>query len=723
MRFCDGCGTRLSIVLVRKQRATVEEGVSTRKTGAGPAGIRDILLMAVLFIITAVTIFPFFFGDITQNFGSIESAYISDSSFLVNSFPNLGWYPFWYGGFPFHLSYPPLFVGLVAALHIIFGLSIGQSYRVLGGIGYAATPVALYILSKSLTKNRVGSFCAGLTYGLVPTFFPAIAPPRAEVLALYGEAPHLFGFALALMSIYQLFNCISRPTWPRCALAAVLMAGVALSNLIALYGLSLLLVAAVLTEIVYRSQNALSLTVLIGIIAYGISAFQYDPAFIRSSAQYGQLTGSGINPLQIAALGALFVGLVLIHRSKSRLLSKHTRTKVWFFCATWLAVFFLVIAGSHNWFGLPALAPQGSRYEPELDAGVSLFVGLLIIYANKLITHFLMSVSSVVRWGSHFAVLGVFLAGLLIVSAASVPHSLAVTQPTTNLDNVPEYRIAAWLSQHVTDESVFATGTVGFWLDVFSNVREIRGGSDQGATNPWWNLVASEINAGPDPQTSILLAQAWNVKYIVVTFPNASTVYHDFAYPEKFQNVLPLSYYFMGNGVYEIPLRRPSLIEAVSGNHASNLPPITSIFDSSALSRYVDLTQNSTNDSGATTSYSLINPDLYHVSVSNASQDTAILVKMTYDPAWHVEMNGMALQVLPIGLDFMIIYPQTAGNYSLDLHYDRSLGQTAGSILTILTLGLMVAITLMDFRMRRSNTVLKRERAESLLTTSSTEAR
>jgi len=524
------------------------------------------------------------------------------------------------------------------------------------------------------------------------------------------------------LSIFQLFNCISKPTWPRCALAAALIAGVALTNLIALYGFALLLIAVLFTEVMYRSPNALPLTALIGVIAYGLSAFQYDSDFIRSSAEFAHLTGSSFTPLEIASLAILLMGLALFYRFESRLLSKHVQTKVWFFCAAWLAIFLLVIAGSQNWFGLPAIAPQSNRYVPEFDAGISLLMGLLIIYINKLIVRFLTSVNSVISTVSRCVVFGVFFIGLLIVSASAVPHSATVTQPTTYLNNVPEYRIARWLSDHVTDESVFASGTVSFWLDVFSNVRQIRGGSDQGATSPWWDDVEFQIATGSAPQISILLAQAWNVKYIVVTFPNASTPYHDFTYPEKFRNVLPLSYYFMGNGVYEVPLPRPALIEAVSGSFASNLRPINGVLDRSGLSRYVDLTQNSTNDSGAIITYSMINPDLYHIYVSNASEDTAILVKMTYDPAWHVEMNGGELQIFPIGVGFMIIYPQTRGIYSLDLHFDRSLGETVGLFLTILTFGFLVLITLTDFKDRHLNAKIIRERAESLLTASNIHA-
>lgn len=716
MRFCDGCGAPQLVEqassLAQAQFTKIPEFI-TRVSSVIRNKLRvgsDILLALVLFAVTALTILPFFSGDFTQNWGSIESAYISDSIFIVNNFPNLGWHPFWYGGFPFHLSYPPLFVSLVAVFHALSTLPIGHSYRILGGLGYSAAPVALYLLAKYLTKNRLASFLTGLTYSLVPTFLPSIAPSHVAFLAVYGEAPHLFGFTLALLSILQLFRCISRPRWHRCVVASILVAGVALSNLIALYGLALLLIAAVLTEVMYRSPNALSLTILVGVFAYGFSAFQYDLSFILSSAQFAGFSGSTFRITAIVALATIVMGTIFVHRIGSRFFARQKQTKPFFFCIIWLAIFFVVIAGSQNWLGLPAVAPQSNRYMPEFDAGVSLSVGLLVMSANELILRFLTTIDSLIKLGSRAAVLGVFFMILLVVSVLSLPHSLAITQPTTDLNNVPEYRVATWLSEHVTDESVFATGTVGFWLNVFSNVRQIRGGSDQGATNAWWADVSYQILTGSDPQISILLAQAWNVKYIVVTFPNASTPYHDYHYPMKFVNVLPLRYYFDGNGVYEVPLQRPALIEAVTAEGALSPTPIHDALERAGLSRYVNLTQNSSNDSGTQVTYTNTNPDTYQISVSHASQDTAILVKMTYEPEWRAVSNGRELQISPIGLDFMIIYPQTQGNYSLDLHFNRSLGEIIGLIVTIITLSSVIAISMLDTRISRGNIKVKHRR-------------
>jgi hypothetical protein len=249
--------------------------------------------------------------------------------------------------------------------------------------------------------------------------------------------------------------------------------------------------------------------------------------------------------------------------------------------------------------------------------------------------------------------------------------------------------MADWLSSHVNDERIYATGTVSYWLNVFSGVRQIRGGSEQGATNGWWAPATYEINLGRDAQLSVLWAQAWNVKYIVVTFPNATTAYRDYVYPEKFIGVLPLRYYYQGFGVYEVSLPQPALVQAVSAQAARSLRPISNVSDVNALSDYITLVDTAV--LGTRVSYVQPSPDELSISVSNGSPDTAILVKITYDPSWEARLeDGGTISLQQIGPDFMGAYPQKSGDYRLDLHFNRSTGQSLGCFITITTLLVVV---------------------------------
>jgi len=676
MRFCDGCGILQPSSLGFRNLMRI---VSRHE---------DFASVAVLFLTTALTIYPLFTGDYTKYWASIEAAYISDSIFISANFPNVGWFPYWYGGLPFHLSYPPLFIYAVSFLHTISGLSVGHSYRVLVAVAYSAAPPALYLIAKFLTKEVLPSFFAALTYSFVPTFLPGLLPSHIVQLTVYGEGPHFFGLALAFFALLQLLRCMTKPTWVRCLTTSILIASVALTNLVAFFALAFLMVIAVATETIYRNDVAILAFLLSGVIAFGLIAFQYDLEFIQYSEHESIPTASALSYL-ILLLPLLMLGAFLVRRYLFRYLAMRANSKGLIFVSLWIVVLGVIVVG-YMWFQLQ-LFPQPKRYVPEFDAGIGLLVGLVLTKVDKALLNW-------GRAGMEFAfprkvwVLAAVLVLLVVCVVSLLPLSLTYTVHTSVLSNVPEFQTASWLSEHVTDQRVFATGSVAFWLNVFSDVSQVRGGSDQGATNNWWADVNYQILKGADPGTSVLWAQAWDVKYIVVTFRNASVYNLDYANPHKFDNFLPLRYYIGGYGVYEVPLSHPSLVEAVSVEAVGSLAPITNVLDIRDLAAYDYLTQVKPGSTAAIT-YHSPNPDLLEVTVSGATADTAILVKMTFDTRWKAEVNGEPVEIARLGPDFMVAYPNTDGDYQLTLRLQPTEGEAIGLYGTIATIILLIVVS------------------------------
>jgi hypothetical protein len=648
----------------------------------------DAAIALLAFLVTAFTIYPIFSGEFSQNWGSIESAFLSDAVFIVENYPHVGWYPYWYGGIPFHLSYTPLLPYLVACLHFLMGWSVAHAYRVLTGIAYAATPAALYVLTKYVSRSRVAGIIASFAYALIPTFFQGLTPSHIEILTVYGEGPHTFTLPFLLLAVAVLLHNMRRPTSIRYVTTAILVAVVALTNVIALFAFALFALVALAAEIVYgRSGQAFRVFVASVLLSYGLVAFQFDPQFIQASASFG--AGGGVSFVGLLSspwLPVIFITLTLVPGGLMILrhsLGKSERTRVAFLGLVWTALFGTIVL-SKQLFGL-SLAPQPIRYTPELDLSAAFLIGLVTAGVAALVIRFRPEPSQSFRHLAKVGITGLVLSVLIFSSTVTLlPLSYRVTAPSTSIADVPEYRIAAWLSSHVTDERIYATGTPGFWLNAFSNVQQIRGGSEQGAVNSWWAPVGYEINTGVDPQLSVLWAKAWNVKYIVVTFPNATTAYHDYLSPDEFSGVLPLTYYYQGFGIYEVPLTQPTLVQCVSAQSAASLQPISDISDRQDLSNYVSLVNLPPIGPHAT--YSMPNPDEIVISVSNASTDTAILVKMTFDERWHADIDNKSVPIASIGPDFMIASPQATGNYHLVLNLQQSGGEVVGYFLTLITI-------------------------------------
>ena len=480
-----------------------------------------------------------------------------------------------------------------------------------------------------------------------------------------------------------------RPTTLVYLATAILIAVVALTNVIALFAFVLFALVALAAELTHgRPWLAISAFVLSALLSYGLVAFQYDLQFIQASATFS--AGGGVSFVGLLSspwlpvifiLTTLLPGFLIMIRSS---LGKTERSTAAFLAMVWVA-FFGAIVLAKQLFDV-SLAPQPIRYTPELDLSLAFLIGLVMVrvvdFAIERRPKASPSYGHLVKVGMTALVLVVV---ILNSTTSLLPLSSRVTAPSSSIADVPEYRIAEWLSTHVADERAYATGTPAFWLNVFSNVQQIRGGSEQGATNGWWAPAAYEINLGRDAQLSVLWAQAWNVKYIVVTFPNATTAYRDYVYPEKFIGVLPLRYYYQGFGVYEVFLPQPALVQAVSARAARSLKPISNANDANALSDYITLVDTAV--PGTHVSYARPNPDELSISISNGSPDTAILVKITYDPSWEARLdNGDPVPISQIGPGFMIAYPQRPGDYRLDLHFNRSTGQLVGYFITVTTL-------------------------------------
>lgn len=194
------------------------------------------------------------------------------------------------------------------------------------------------------------------------------------------------------------------------------------------------------------------------------------------------------------------------------------------------------------------------------------------------------------------------------------------------------------------------------------------------------------------------------MKYIVVTFPNATTAYHDYLAPDKFNGVLALRYYYEGFGVYEVPLPQPALVQCISAQTAASLQPISSILDKQDLSNYLNLVNSPPANPRVT--YLIPNPEQIVISVSNASTDTAILVKMSFDERWHANLDGKPISISAIGPRFMIASPQASGNYQLVLTLRHSMGELAGyllSLITIVAVPILIVVSRFSsaFRMRK----------------------
>jgi hypothetical protein len=485
----------------------------------------------------------------------------------------------------------------------------------------------------------------------------------------------------------MLLRSLRRPCFKIIFLTSLTIVAVALTNLIALYAFALIFVIVLLSEVLRGEAVRKMKTALIcGVVSYGLAAFCYDYSFIESSLSFNPLGGDFVLSWQNFAVMLMIFAAILSAFSiyyKKRRLSQHL-----YVASVW-AVVFLMITVMWYFFKIP-LAPQSGRYIPELIISISLFLG---IAATSISRKLLKAVPESLQ--SAWKPLMIVVTLVLIFTLQVATSTWELTQPNNDIERTPEYNLAQWLMDNNGHQRVYATGTVSFWLNVFTEIPQLRGGSDQGATNPWWIDAAIEINAGKDEELSVLWCKALNIRYIIVVYPNADTPYYDYVFPNKFEKVLQLRHTYMGFSIFEVPLINSNLVQPVDVTSLQDLETIKRIDDVKALQRYVSLVEA---EHTATVYVRYDEVDRLEIEVTNATEKTHILVKMTYDERWKGSIDGRSVTITAVGPDLMLINPNKQGNYTLELVCGKSVSETIGIAITISTILILLVFTAHNFK-------------------------
>jgi hypothetical protein len=261
--------------------------------------------------------------------GSIEDGYVAMARF-ISQHPNpWGWNPLPYGGLPVQFTYVPAlpyFAGLW--MRLLPHAAPDTAYRVIVSLFACFGPVTLFLFALRFTGSRKWSLVAAVAYSVFsPSYglFPAVEkdrgivqlPWRIQVLAKYGEGPHITGLTLLPLAFLGLWRAVMKGTYRAMLAAAILLAAVPLTNWLAAFSLAIcctLLLLAACREPGFRIQRA----IVAGALAYLLSSFWLTPSFVSTirvnwpvdsfAYQLGRQQGW---LLAGAVAGALLIWLVL----------------------------------------------------------------------------------------------------------------------------------------------------------------------------------------------------------------------------------------------------------------------------------------------------------------------------------------------------------------------------------------------------------------------------
>lgn len=537
------------------------------------------------------------------------------------------WWPYWFGGMPMELTYAPLVPWLGGKLGL---------YAVLAGICVIA-PAAFYVLLWQLTGQAGWSLAAALAYSLLsPT--QAVLPDgafdwihvlnarRIYLNLSWDEGPHQLGLALACLGMAAMMR-----GWR--AIASLLFAVAAAASAFGITAAA----AMGLCFAMARGGDAWKEVAKTGALAYLLICPLYPPSLLGVLRRNAEMDPDSVwSGLSWAGLGFTAAGLCLLWMA--------ARKRVGFAgqFGLYLGWLWLAIPVLHVRWGMH-FVQQAGRYKSELELAIALGAGILA------------------AWMLGFTP-ALFRAGLVLLAVAAV-HQQTIRHKrfTRNIlqqtaaESTVEYSVAHWIAENRPEENVYAGGSVGQWLNAFSDTRQFTGGSFPTAPN----LTQQKTHWGVYGETDIekvkLWMKAYGVGLMVVPGRTSAEFWKPFAKPEAYEGKMELMWGERDTAIYSVGRARREFAHSVK---EQALPGS----DLAGVAEYVRAVEDAAS------------PELrmHWASRERATiagkwrEGEAISLQMNWHSGWQARQGGQKLSVGSDGLGQVALRPSGSGEIELE---------------------------------------------------------
>jgi hypothetical protein len=297
--------------------------------------------------------------------------------------------------------------------------------------------------------------------------------------------------------------------------------------------------------------------------------------------------------------------------------------------------------------------PQPSRYQLEFDLAIC----LLGAAVRERLARFLPPRLRLVV-GSALALACVPLT--LDLREATLPVVKAI-----DIHRTIEWRTAHWADGHLTGARVFAPGSISFWFNAFTEVAQLDGGFDQGVLLRARPALRYQIVAGVDGAVARDWLRVYGCDAVIVSGPASEEQFKDFAYPRKFEGVLPLLWRESDVSIYAVPRQSRSLAHVVRrADLAQRFPPNASRL--AELQPFLDTLEN---HGLPAATFQWLGSRKARIT-ADLQPEHLIAVQVAYHSGWSARVNGQAKPVWGDPLGLMILEPGCDGPCVVELAYD-----------------------------------------------------
>ncbi|MGD0365501.1 MAG: hypothetical protein ABSC93_31845 [Bryobacteraceae bacterium] len=655
----------------------------------------DLLLV---FLFAAVLIQPLFKARYVDRWDSIESTYIADGRMLREHAPHPQWQPLWYCGTRFDYIYPPAVRYGTALLSGIF--IPARAHHVYTALLYCLGIAGVYFFARILSGSRKSGWLAAAGVALLSpaawlipelrSVMPRLTPWRLWVLVRYGEGPHVSAVALLPVALAFSYMALGRRRPAALACAALSCAAVALTNFYGSTALGILFPILVWSVwVTSRDRSVWLRGAAIAALAGGLSAFWLTPSYLRLTIENLKwFSPPGDRSAQI-----LFLATAVVFAAGSWRFRARTEPRAYRVFLLGSILLLGVNVLGYRWLHIRALA-EPNRLEVEFDL-------ILVLALVELVRQLWdWSAQPGMRMRLSRALALILVLGGLWSARHYVKHAWEGYLYPLDPDyrQRVEYRMSDWVSGHLPQSRTFATGSVRFWWNAWHDTAQVGGGCDRGVLNQFLMPAMYQVTVGTDPETAVRWLTALGVDAVIVSDARSQEMYHDFQHPAKFAGVLPVLYDDgLGNVIYRVPRRYPSLARVVDTAALGAVAPGWESTDVGALRRYTAVIEQGP-DAPAPGAWEGTDAMRIHARVAPGQ---SVVVQNTFDPAWHAYVGTRELRVRPDPLSFTAI-EAPPGDDDIRLVFETPLENRIGWLFTWLSLAVVAGLLALNYVHRQS---------------------
>lgn len=639
----------------------------------------------LIFLVTAALIWPLFRIEYLNQWSSIESIFIADARFLADNWPHAQWQPNWYCGNRFDNIYPPGLRYATAGLSLLLGVSTARAYHIYIAFLYCLGIAGVYVLARVGGASPFWSRAAALATTLTsPIFFfhtqfrtdygySMYLPVRLGALVFYGEGPHMGALALIPFALAAAWFGLRRGRLAALGLTGLLLALITANNF---YGSTAMVIFfPILVWVIWLEQQDHRIwlrAAAMGLLAYGLIACWFTPSFAAYTLRNMKLVSRPPTSWSYWAAAAVILAFAAVTWKWAR----GGRVKTWTLFLAGSFLFWTMQVLGHYYLEFRVMG-EPERHIPEFDMVFILAACGILQWA----------------WNRHWAGKAVAIAALGAAGwfvSGFARHSWQFFQEDTEPYKRIEYRLTTWMKQNMPDARALATGSNRFWYNAWYDLPQMGGGSEQGLMNMNTNFAYIYITAGYDRKLSLAWAQSMGVDAFIVHDKTSQEIYHDWEKPHEWQGVLkPVYDDGEGNWIYEVPRRFKDRARVVDRASIEALPDTGAEPAGDTVLAYANAVEQ-----GPDVHPRVLRPATDRIRIRTAiSPGQLLLVQETYDPAWKAFANGRPVPVKKDLMDFMLIDPGP-GQHEISLQFELPFEMLAGRIVTVLSIGVLIALLL-----------------------------